>query len=165
MMNQLRSRTSALLLLAMTALAVSLGTSTLAVAQKSVSPKPAAADDGYTYVPFAGQTVAIDRQTGKLRPPTPEEARRLAEGLKNFLSRSDQGLTIVTHPNGAQSVDLQSRFQSVTLAKINRDGSTSEKCVTSMHEARTFLATATEKRKIFPSPANQKKARRLAEEE
>ena len=165
MMNQLRSRTSALLLPAMTALALALGTSTSAVAQKSVAPKATAADDGYTYVPFAGQTVAIDRQTGKLRPPTPEEARKLAEGLKNFLSRSDQGLTIVTHPNGAQSVDLQGRFQTATLAKINRDGSTSEKCVTSMREARAFLAPATAKRKLSASPANQKKARRPAEKE
>ena len=165
MTNQLRSRTSALLLPAVTALALALGTSTSAVAQKSVSPKPAAADDGYTYVPFAGQTVAIDRQTGKLRPPTQEEARKLAEGLKNFVSRSGQGLTIVTHRSGAQSVDLQGRFQSVTLAKINRDGSTSEKCVTSMHEARAFLAPTAAKPKLSSSPVNPKKAHPPTEEE
>ena len=147
MMNQLRIRTTALLLSAMAVLALALGTSASAAAQKSVSPTAAVAADGYTYVPFAGQTVAIDRQTGKLRPPTPEEARKLTEGLKNFLSRSDQGLTVVTHPNGAQSVDLQGRFQSVTLAKINSDGSTSEKCVTGMHEARAFLAPTTANRK------------------
>lgn len=152
-------------LFAMTALAISLGTSTLAVAQKSVSPKPAAGDYGYTYVPFVGQAAAIDRHTGKLRPPTPEEARQLAKGLKTFLNRSDQGLTIVTHPNGAQSVDLQGRFQSVTLAKINRDGSTSEKCVTSMREVRAFLAPTTVKRKLSASTANQTKARRPAEKE
>jgi hypothetical protein len=165
MMNQLRSRTTALLLLpAMTVLALALGTSTSAVAQKSVSPKAAAAD-AYTYVPFAGQSVAIDRQTGKLRPPTPDEARQLGAALKNFLNRSDQGLTITTHANGVQSVDLQGRFQSVSLAKINPDGSASEKCVTSMSEAQAFLMPAPAKQKSAASPATGKKANRSAEEE
>ena len=161
MMNQLRTRISALLLPAMAVMAFTFGT-TSAVAQKPVSHKAEAAD-GYTYVPFAGQTVAIDRQTGKLRPPTPDEARKLAAGLKNFLNRSDQGLAITTHPNGAQSVDLQGRFQSVTLAKINRDGSASEKCVTSVREAREFLAPA--KQKSSSSLVTGKKANHSAEEE
>ena len=164
MTNQLKTRIVALLLAAMAVLAFAMGTSASAAAQKSVSPKAAAATEGYTYVPFAGQTVAIDRQTGKLRPPTPDEARKLAEGLKNFLSRSDQGLTIVTHPNGTQSVDLQGRFQSVTLAKINRDGSTSERCVTSMREARAFLAPSTGKQTPPASSATTKQAPRPAEE-
>jgi len=80
-------------------------------AQQAATSK-AKADDQYTYVPFAGQRVAIDRQTGKLRPPTPEEVRTLTEGLKTMLSRSDQGLTVMRHPNGMQSVNLQGRFQS-----------------------------------------------------
>jgi hypothetical protein len=159
-MNQLRSRT---LLLGVTAFALVLGTGKLAVAQKSASSKTAA--DGYTYVPFAGQSVAIDHQTGKLRPPTPDEARQLGAALKNFLNRSDQGLTITTHPNGVQSVDLQGRFQSVSLAKINRDGSASEKCVTSMSEAQAFLVPAPAKQKSSASPTAGKKANHSAEEE
>lgn len=155
MMNQLRTVT-AVLLPATTVLAFALAFSSSAAAQKSASPKEAPAADDYAYVPFAGQSVAIDRQTGKLRPPTPEEARKLAEGLKNFLSRSDQGLTIMTHSNGAQSVDLQGRFQSVTLAKVNPDGSTSEKCVTSINEAQTFLVPPAAK----GIPAPSKKAHR-----
>lgn len=164
MTNRLKTGITALLP-AMTVLAFAVGISSSAAAQKSASPKAAAAADDYTYVPFAGQSVAIDRQTGKLRPPTPEEARKLAEGLKNFLSRSDQGLTIVTHPNGAQSVDLQGRFQSVTLAKVNPDGSTSEKCVTSMSEAQTFLVPTAATGTPSASTAPTKKAHRPAEEE
>lgn len=163
--NQLRTRSFFLWCLALATLALTLGSSTSAVAQTSTLPKTLSAGDGYTYVPFAGQSIAIDRKTGKLRPPTPTEARKLAEGLKKFLSRSDQGLTIVTHRSGAQSVDLQGRFQSVTLAKINHDGSTSEKCVTSMREARAFLATAKAKANLSAPPANQKKADHPAEEE
>lgn len=165
MINQLRSGSSTLLVPALITLALTVGISTSAVAQESILPKTVSAGDDYTYVPFAGQSVAIDRKTGKLRPPTQEEARKLAEGLKNFLSRSGQGLTIVTHRSGAQSVDLQGRFQSVTLAKINRDGSTSEKCVTSMHEARAFLAPTAAKPKLSSSPVNPKKAHPPTEEE
>ena len=143
-MNQLRGRT---LLLAVTAFALLLAASTLAAGQKSAKPQP----ERYTNVPFAGQTVAVDPQTGKVRPPTPEEARQLGMALKNYLNRSSQGLTVKTHPNGAQSVDLQGRFQSVSLAKINADGSASEKCVTSMREAEHFLKA---------SPAKKKNARR-----
>ncbi len=153
MMNLVTSR-SAVLVPSIAVLALALATSAAAVAQQAPSPKTDAAG-GYAYVPFAGQMVAIDRQTGKLRPPTPEEARKLAEGLKDFLSRSDQGLTIVTHPNGAQSVDLQGRFQSVTLAKINRDGSSSTKCVTSMPEARAFLAPAPSKGESSIAPTRK----------
>jgi len=60
---------------------------------------------------------------------------------------------------------LQGRFQSVTLAKINRDGSASEKCVTSMREAQAFLTPAPAKQKSSVSPAAGKKANHSAEEE
>ena len=147
-MNQLASKT---LLSGLTAFALVFGTSTLAAAQKAAPSKTASDSeaDQYTSVPFAGQSVAIDRQTGKLRPPTPDEARQLGAALKNYLNRSSQNLTVKTHPNGVQSVDLQGRFQSVSVAKINPDGSTSEKCVTNMKEADEFLTT---------SPAKQKPA-------
>jgi hypothetical protein len=140
-MNQLRGRT---LLLGVTVLALVLAASTLAAAQKSTKTEV----DHYTNIPFAGQTVAVDPQTGKLRPPTPDEARQLGMALRNYLNRSSQGLTVKTHPNGAQSVDLQGRFQSVSLAKVNPDGSASEKCVTSMQEAEEFLKSSPEKKKV-----------------
>jgi len=41
-------------------------------AQQAATSK-AKADDQYTYVPFAGQRVAIDRQTGKLRRRHPKK--------------------------------------------------------------------------------------------
>ena len=160
-MNQLASR---ILLLGVAACILVLGSSKWAVAQKSGSSKTEA--DSYTYVPFAGQSVAIDRQTGKLRPPTPDEARQLSAALKNYLNRSDQGLVITTHPNGVQSVDLQGRFQSVSLAKINSDGSASEKCVTSMREAQDFLMSSSTTRQKSPAPSGGgKRANHSAEEE
>lgn len=51
MTNQLRTRIAALLLPAMAVLVFAFGISASAAAQKSVSPRAAAATDGYTYVP------------------------------------------------------------------------------------------------------------------
>jgi len=155
-MNQLRVGT---LLLEVIALAVLLAASTLAAAQKSANTER----EQYMNVPFAGQSVAVDRQTGKLRAPTPDEARQLAMALRKYLNRSSQGLTVKIHPNGAQSVDLQGRFQSVSLAKVNEDGSSSQKCVTSMQEAKEFLNSSPGKNKgISRAPAA--KRNRPAEE-
>ena len=140
-MHHLKGRT---LLLGVTVFAFLLAVGTLAAAQKPGNKN----SEHYTNVPFAGQTVAVDPQTGKLRPPTPEEARQLAMALRNYLNRSSQGLTVKTHLNGAQSVDLQGRFQSVSLAKINPDGSASEKCVTSMQQAEQFLNSSAGKKKV-----------------
>jgi hypothetical protein len=152
-MNHLVSR---ILLLGATAFALVFVSGTLAVAQESASSKTEA--DRYTHVPFAGQSVAIDPQTGKVRPPTPDEARQLGAALKNYLNRSSQGLTVKTHPNGVQSVDLQGRFQSVSVAKINANGSVSEKCVTNMQEAQDFLMASPARQKSPSSPARGKNA-------
>jgi hypothetical protein len=50
---------------------------------------------------------------------------------------------------------LQGRFQSVSLGKINLDGSASEKCVTSIREAQDFLTTSSAKQKSPASPAGK----------
>jgi hypothetical protein len=99
-------------------------------------------NDSISTVQVAGQTVAIDRQTGRLRQPTPEEARALAAGLKAMLNRSTEGLTVVQHANGAKSVDLQGRFQSITVAKVDSDGKVAERCVTNQREAAAFVSGA-----------------------
>ena len=52
----------------------------------------------------AGQTVVLDRQTGQTRPLTPEEARRLAEGIKQLVNQSSEGLVPGT-PRGRISFD------------------------------------------------------------
>jgi hypothetical protein len=99
-------------------------------------------DDSASTVQIAGQTVAIDRATGRLRQPTPEEAKALAAGLKAMLNRSTDGLTVVQRANGAKSVDLQGRFQSISVARVNPNGKVAEKCVTSKREAEAFLNDA-----------------------
>jgi hypothetical protein len=86
----------------------------------------------------AGQKVAIDAKTGKLRQPTAEESRRLGQAMKTMINHSTEGLTVKEHANGMKSVDLQGRFQSVAVAKKNADGTVNERCVTNKSEADAF---------------------------
>ena len=87
----------------------------------------------------AAQKAAVDPATGRLRGITPEEARALLESVSRELSHSDAGLTLVYHPNGMISIDLEDRFQSAALVRIDPDGTLRARCVTSVEEARQFL--------------------------
>jgi len=87
----------------------------------------------------AAQKAAVDPATGRLRGITPEEARALIDSVSRELSQSDDGLTIVYHPNGMLSIDLEDRFQSSTLVRLEADGTLRARCVTSVEEARQFL--------------------------
>jgi sensor histidine kinase regulating citrate/malate metabolism len=87
----------------------------------------------------AGQTVVLDRQTGQTRPLTAEEAQRLAEGIKQLVSQSTEGLVVVHHADGSISMDLQGRFQNVLLAKKEDDGTISMACVDNVDSAAAFF--------------------------
>jgi hypothetical protein len=106
----------------------------------------------------AGQTVAIDKATGKLRQPTPEEAKVLAAGIAKLTSRSTDGLVVKHHPNGSKSIDLQGRFQSVSVAKVDANGNVDETCVTNTKQAEDFLTAklAASKRNKFTQRAEVK---------
>lgn len=98
-----------------------------------------AANRNYVTVKVAGQDVQVDSQTGQIRELTPEEARKLAAGLKRLANPSAEGLEQVAHPDGSVSVDLQDRFQNVTVARVNEDGSTSEGCFDDPKAAAAFF--------------------------
>jgi hypothetical protein len=87
----------------------------------------------------SGQTVVVDRQTGQWRPLTPEEARVLAQGIKELVSQSTDGLVEVHHANGTVSMNLQGRFQNVLLAKKEADGTVSQSCVDNVDSAAAFF--------------------------
>jgi hypothetical protein len=86
-----------------------------------------------------GQTVVLDRQTGETRPLTPQEAQTLAEGIKQLVNTSTEGLVQVHHANGMVSMDLQGHFQNVTLAKREADGTVSQSCVNDLESAAEFF--------------------------
>ena len=87
----------------------------------------------------AGLTVALDRQTGQTRPLTADEALRLAEGIKELVKQSTEGLVQIQHANGSVSMDLQGRFQNVIIAKKEDDGTISQACVDSVDAAAAFF--------------------------
>ena len=76
----------------------------------------------------AGLRIFLDRRTGKLRAPTPEEARALFEsggtGLEDL-----EPIEVVTHANGMRTVDLKGAFSHAVVSHRNPDGSVTTRCV------------------------------------
>jgi hypothetical protein len=87
----------------------------------------------------SGQKAAIDPATGRLRALTPDEARALIDSVARSVSQSGDGLTLLYHSNGAISIDLENRFESASLVRMESDGSLTVQCVTTAAEAETFL--------------------------
>ena len=96
------------------------------------------ADKKFATVKVAGQSVPVDSQ-GQIRPLTQEEAQKLAEGLKGMLNKSSEGLVEEHHADGSVTVDLQGRFQSVTVARENADGTITQSCVDNPRAAAAFF--------------------------
>lgn len=102
----------------------------------------------------AGQDVQVDSETGQIKPLTPEQAKKLAEGLKGMLNKSSEGLAEEQHADGSVSMDLQGRFQNVTVARVNKDGTVTQSCVDSPRAAAAFFGI--DPKLLEPDkPANQ----------
>jgi hypothetical protein len=93
----------------------------------------------FVTVKVAGQDVQVDGQTGQIKSLTPEEAQKLAAGLGDMVNQSTEGLEQVQHEDGSVSMDLKGRFQNVTVARVNQDGSVSESCVDNPEAAGAFF--------------------------
>jgi hypothetical protein len=76
----------------------------------------------------ASLRVFLDHRTGRVRAPTPEEARALFEARGRQVEYLEP-LEVVRHPDGMRSVDLKGAFSSRVLAHKNPDGSVSTRCV------------------------------------
>ena len=110
---------------------------------ESAKVEPAAADAGarpadpYVTVEVGGKRLRVNAQTLQQGPLTPEQAQQLAEQLEG--NKATEGLVQEKHEDGTVSVDLQGRFQNVTLAKRNDDGTISASCVDTPEAAGAFL--------------------------
>jgi hypothetical protein len=78
-------------------------------------------------------------QMGQVKPLTQEEAQKLAEGIKQLINQSTDGLKNVNHPDGSVSIDLEGRFQSVAVAKRDEDGTLIQSCVDNREAAAVFF--------------------------
>ena len=58
------------------------------------------------------------------------------------LSWSDEGLQEVREPDGTVTVDLEGRYQSISVVRIGEDGRLEEACVASEEERDAFFAEA-----------------------
>jgi hypothetical protein len=96
------------------------------------------ANRNYVTVKAAGPMFQTN-QTGQIRPLTQEEAQNMADGIKEMINQSSEGLNSVRHPDGSVSVDLQDRFQNVTVARKNNDGTISQSCVDNSQSASAFF--------------------------
>ena len=103
-----------------------------------VTTAMANAEDKNATVKVAGQDMPVDSQ-GQIRPLTADEAKKLAEGLKGMLNKSSEGLVEEHHADGSVDMDLQGRFQSVTVARVNKDGSVTQSCVDNPRAAGAFF--------------------------
>lgn len=86
-----------------------------------------------------GAQIPLDPQTGQVRPLTQEEAQRMAEGIKQLVNQSTDGLQSVRHADGSVSIDLQGRFQSIAVAKRDEDGKVTQSCVDNRASAAAFF--------------------------
>jgi hypothetical protein len=105
----------------------------------AVAARPA---DAYVTVEVGGRKVRVNAQTLQQGPLTQEQSRQLADQLEG--NKETDGLVQEKHDDGTVSVDLQGRFQNVTLAKKNDDGTVSAACVDTPEAAGAFL-NSTEK--------------------
>lgn len=87
---------------------------------------------------IAPQDVHLQDQAAQ-QQLTDEEARKLAEGLKRLVNQSTEGLVEVQHADGSVSVNLDDRFQNVTVARVNKDGSVAQSCVDNPKAAGAFF--------------------------
>jgi hypothetical protein len=109
--------------------------------QATITQSAAKATRTRTYVTrrVAGQDIQVDTQTGEIKPLTPQEAQQLANGLAPMLDNSTDGLVQVHHADGSVSMDLQGRFQNVTVVKMNTDGTIEQGCVDNPRAAAKFF--------------------------
>ena len=88
---------------------------------------------------LASQDPYLNDQMGQPRELTADEAQKLAGGLKGLVNQSTEGLVEVRHADGSVSVNLEDRFQSVTVARVNKDGSIAQSCVDNPKAAGAFF--------------------------
>ncbi len=77
-----------------------------------------------------GLRVFLDRKTGRIRAPTPEEARALFEAGGGAVEDLEP-LEIVLHPDGMRSVELKGAFSFQVVLSRNPDGSFTTRCIPS----------------------------------
>ncbi|HEX7313226.1 MAG TPA: hypothetical protein VF297_04870 [Pyrinomonadaceae bacterium] len=105
-------------------------------------PEPPAAQpaDTYVTVEVGGKKVRVNARPLQQGPLSQADAQQLAAQLEG--NKTTDGLVQEKQEDGTVAVDLQGRFQNVTMAKKNDDGTVSAACVDTPEAAEQFLSGA-----------------------
>lgn len=126
----------------------------LAIGGTALAETPAASqtetdEEGYVAVPFAGMQVFVDKETGRMRPPTALEAQMLAAAMKKRFAhyRPSQHFR---YKNGNQSAVLGTDYLRFSVLEIGADGELETSCVKGPDQAHELVAT-----QIHDGPATE----------
>ncbi|MBV8859715.1 MAG: hypothetical protein JOZ02_22470 [Acidobacteria bacterium] len=125
-------------------------------AQQPPAVRAAAAADPFVTVEVGGKRLRVNAQALQQGPLTQAEAQQLAEQLEG--NKATDGLVQEKQEDGTVSVDLQGRFQNVTMARRNDDGTVSASCVDTPEAASAFLTGADKAATTTGTGVNRKAA-------
>ena len=91
----------------------------------------------------AAMRASIDPETGTLVQEYVPASKADSPELQNMLSQSTEGLVEVHHPDGTVSVNLQGRFHSASVARIDSSGKLHTTCVDNAAAAHACLSEHT----------------------
>jgi hypothetical protein len=80
-----------------------------------------------------------DLLPASVKPALQDGHEKLAEGLGRMINQSTEGLTEVHHSDGSVSINLEDRFQNVSVAKVT-DGKLSQSCLDNPQSAGVFFS-------------------------
>ncbi len=86
----------------------------------------------------AALRVQLDPETGEIVPVTGLDKAELDRQMSQMLNRSADGLREARHADGGVSVDLEGRFQSLSVATIDSTGQVQTRCLSSEQERKDF---------------------------
>ena len=93
----------------------------------------------YVTLDEKGEPVVLNRQNGQIRALTQDESKRLADGLKQVINNSSDGLVEVVNKDGSVSIDLKGHFHDVMVARKEDDGTVSTSCINNLEAAAGFF--------------------------
>ncbi len=123
-------------------LATAIGFGPNAAAEDTSAAAPAGDEERYTPIEVLGLQVAIDRETGQLRPPTRRERARLARGMQALFRGVQRDLRSFELPDGTVGLELDFALLDFAVAKVLPDGSLEMDCVDGVEPATEWLAAA-----------------------
>jgi hypothetical protein len=100
-------------------------------------------------------TVAVDPATGRLVPPTPEEAAKLTAALYKMVSREVDDLVIIQREDGSLMAALDDSFNEVAMATRDAKGNLRLHCIDTPAQAQRVLEGKANVGPIY----NEKKAK------